>query len=160
MPVTWQDTGLKRLKADIGTLDGLALEVGVDPQAKYPDGTSVALIGLFLEFGTSKMKALPFMRTTLFANQLTIQRLWREHIRLAVLGRQTPVEAVSKVGAAIARMTVDSILNSTAWARQLEPSTIAQKGHAIPLQDTLKLSRSIGWVVRDRGGRIAARGKV
>lgn len=160
MPVTFKDTGLERLVANIGTLNGLTLVVEVDPSARYPDGTQVALVGLYLEFGTEKMVALPFMRTTLFANSLAIERLWAEHVSLVIAGRQTPVAAMSKMGAAIARMTVDSILNSTAWARQLRPATIAAKGHGIPLQDTLKLSRSIQWLVRDRGGRIAARGKV
>jgi hypothetical protein len=159
MPVTFQDTGLKKLKANIGMLDGFTLEVGVDPRARYPDGTPVALVGLFLEFGTSKMRALPFMRTTLFANSATIRRQWAEQVAQVVANRQTPLQAMSFMGRSIGRMTVDTILNSTAWARQLEASTVAAKGHGIPLQDTLKLSRSIQWLVRGRGGRIAARGK-
>ena len=159
MPVTFQDTGLKKLVANIGQLDGFTLEVGVDPRARYPDGTPVALVGLFLEFGTSKMRALPFMRTTLFANAASIKRQWGEQVGLVIANRQKPLDAMRFMGRTIARMTEETILNSTAWARQLETATIAAKGHGIPLQDTMKLSQSIQWLVRGRGGRIAARGK-
>lgn len=157
MPVTikYVDHGLEDLKGKIAELRGLSLTVGIQNDAKYPDGTSVAEVALFQEYGTETIPARPFLRRPLYANRGAIAKRMAKEIGLAVRGKKEIVDALAAVGEFAAGKVTSWIRRGTFKA--LAPSTIAKKGHAQPLIDSTLLLRSVSWAVR-RDGQIIREG--
>lgn len=165
--VKFVDHGLVDLWRRLGELGELELTIGfqgdsgaaIHPLAKVP----VATVALYNEFGTIDAPARNFLRATMFERREEIVALYAREAGRVAMGKAQPVEALSRVGEAIAEMVREKIAAADQWATPNAPSTIAKKGHAQPLlggslADGVTggtLRRSVSWAVR-RGGAIVA----
>lgn len=79
----FEDLVKRDIEAKIRTaraMDGIRLSVGIDPDARYPDGKSVAEVAELVEYGTRYMPPRPFMRVAKIENDAA----WRGRLRRAV----------------------------------------------------------------------------
>lgn len=79
----FEDRVKRDIEAKIRTaraMDGIRLSVGIDPDARYPDGKSVAEVAELVEYGTRYMPPRPFMRVAKIENEAA----WRGRLRRAV----------------------------------------------------------------------------
>ncbi len=108
----------------------------------YPDGTPVAMVALWNEYGTPNAKhpipPRPFFRT-MIANK---SGEWPDGIAAKLKDSNYDVdETLNQVGKIIEGQLRDSIING-GWAGN-KASTIARKGFDRPLQDTEHMVNSI-----------------
>lgn len=120
-----------------------SVRVGVLEDATYPNGTSVAQAAFNNEYGTDRIPARPFFRTTVSNNREN----WINHVKQFVYIHGSNGKALGLVGEIMKNNIVESIL---AWeAPPNAPLTIKKKGFNAPLRDTMQLTRSITYEVKD-----------
>lgn len=133
--------GLQKHIDAIKKMDGKSVEAGWFETNRYPDGTSVAQVARFNEFGTTKAPARPFMR--LAASKFSAQR--KEAVpKLATKmaeGKITADQALGAIGNVLEGCIVDSIKNG-GWTPNA-PSTVEKKGFDKPLIDTGEMFKSV-----------------
>ena len=117
-----------------------SLRVGVLEDATYPDGTPVAMVAFWNEYGTKTAPVRAFFRTTVSNNKknwvLSIQNLVKMH---------EPEKAMGLMGEHIKDQIVQSIIG---WSEPPNaPYTVKKKGFNNPLIRTGQLSRSISYEV-------------
>lgn len=117
-----------------------SLRVGVLEDATYPDGTPVAMVAFWNEYGTKTAPVRAFFRTTVSNNKknwvLSIQNLVKMH---------EPEKAMGLMGEHIKDQIVQSIIE---WSEPPNaPYTVKKKGFNNPLIQTGQLSRSISYEV-------------
>ena len=122
-----------------------ALRVGFLSGAKYPDGTSVAMVAAIQNFGAPSRNIPP---RPFFSNMVREkQKEWGP--ALAKLLKQHNYDthkALNILGEGIAGQLRQSIINTNRPA--LAPATIARKGSAKPLVDSGLMLRSISYEVK------------
>jgi len=118
------------------------LNAGFLEGASYPDGTPVAAVAYWNEFGTSRMPSRPFMRETIAKNQDQWPRL------LAACLKQSGGDLEKALDMAAERI-VAQIQEEirTFQSPPLAPSTIKAKGFDKPLIDTGHMLNSVGYEV-------------
>lgn len=107
------------------------VEAGFLDRATYPDGTMVAAVAAFNEFGTAKIPPRPFFRLMIRKNSAK----WPINLRTALT--QTGFDAAASlglVGQEIQEELQDSIRSNTPPPNA--PSTVAAKGFDRTLIDT------------------------
>ena len=117
-----------------------SLRVGVLENATYPDGTPVAMVAFWNEYGTKTAPVRSFFRSTVSNNKknwvLSIQNLVKMH---------EPEKAMGLMGEHIKDQIVQSIIG---WSEPPNaPYTVKKKGFNNPLVQTGQLSRSISYEV-------------
>lgn len=117
-----------------------SLRVGVLEDATYPDGTPVAMVAFWNEYGTKTAPVRAFFRTTVSNNKknwvLSIQNLVKMH---------EPEKAMGLMGEHIKDQIVQSIIG---WSEPPNaPYTVKKKGFQKPLVWSGQLSRSISYEV-------------
>ena len=127
----------------------LSYSVGFFPGAKYADGTQVALVGLWNEFGTRGASGevlipeRPFFRST--------RKEVRKNIRKLVIkfrNSQTKViekKSVGKIAAFHAGVIQEKIVSIKSPPNK--PETISRKGSSNPLIDTGLMVQSVTWEI-------------
>ena len=130
---------VKRTKGKaLPTFDNSRLRVGFIDSATYPDGTNVATVAFWNEYGTERAPPRPFFRTTIANNK----EKWVDTVRKLV-----PLHGGNKsllqLGELIKGDLVESILNWTEPPNA--PYTVKKKGFNAPLRDTAQMSRSISY---------------
>lgn len=123
---------------------GASLKVWIDPEATYPDGTSVKDVALWNEFGvpSRNQPPRPFFRRMVQAEG----QHWRREI--ATLLKQTNnngEKVMELMGEKLKKNLEESIF--ALYTPPLAPSTIKKKGHDKPLLDTWKMISSIKYEV-------------
>lgn len=82
-------------------LNGKTIKVGIDPQEKYPEGTKVAQVARWIEYGTSRMAPRPFMRNAIAENSRGWKRMIRVNVQRVASGRggnyRNSLSSVAKV---------------------------------------------------------------
>jgi len=121
---------------------GAAVRAGFFEKATYPDGTPVAAVAAYNEFGTSRIPARPFMRNTIAQHE----GQWGERLGKALVatGYDTS-RCLGLAGESIALQIQDSIQQMRTPPNA--PATIAQKGFDKPLIDTGQMYRSVTYEV-------------
>jgi len=123
---------------------GGTLRVGFLEGATYPDGTPVASVAQYNEFGTPRIPPRPFMRNTISEHS----HEWGPALGKALQASDYDTNAaLSLVGEGISRQVQDSIRDMR--GPQNAPSTIAKKGFDKPLIDTGHMLNSVGYEVSD-----------
>lgn len=126
---------LDQMAQDLGR--GAQVDVGFFGEKTYPDGTSVALVAAFSEYGTAKNPPRPFMRNMVARNK----KKWVPNIATALkIKDNDPVAALDLIGKEITEEIQDSIRSNTPPPNA--PSTVAQKGFDRTLIDTSLLLNS------------------
>lgn len=117
--------------------DGKVLRVGFLETETYPDGTNVAQVAYWNEYGTSKSPPRPFFRQMIAAKSPG----WG-----VALGKNLKAndydasKALSLVGMGIKDQLTQSIVDFSSPGNA--PSTIAHKGFDKPLVDTGQMQRA------------------
>ena len=122
-----------------------ALQVGFMENARYPDGTQVAMIAAIQEFGAPRagIPPRPFFRSMIAAKSLE----WPEAIAIQLKKTKYDVDlTLERVGLAISEQLKQSIRDTN--APPLAFATIRRKGHSKPLIDTGLMLRSATYRVR------------
>jgi hypothetical protein len=122
------------------------LRVGFLSNAKYPDGTPVAMIAAIQDFGAPGVgiPPRPFFRNMIAKHS----KEWPAGILIQLRAHDwDAARALSVVGDAIAGQLRQSIIDTN--APPLKPATIARKGFDKPLVDTGHMLNSVDWEVDD-----------
>ena len=114
-----------------------SVRVGVLENATYPDGTPVAMVAFWNEYGTRTSPVRAFFRTTVSENKknwvLSVQNLMKMH--------NDPKRVMGLIGVHMQEQIVQSI---NTWSDPPNSAyTIAKKGFDKPLVETALLMRSI-----------------
>ena len=118
------------------------LRVGFVEEATYPDGTPVAQVAFWNEYGTETAPSRPFFRKTIRDNQSG----WVNRIGGLVKSNNAD-KALALLGEHISGQIVQTI---TTFAEPPNAtSTIKKKGFDAPLRDTMQMARSVGYEVSD-----------
>lgn len=149
--VTYTDRGLTDLGKTFREFEGLRVRVGV-LGGRYEDGTSVAQVALYQEFGTETIPARSFLRRPLYANRRGVAAAMSRLLTSAVRGQTSAVSALVESGR-FGALLIKSAIRSGNF-RPLAPSTVQKKGHSRPLIDTGKLLDSIGYRVEKNGAPV------
>lgn len=117
----------------------------ISPTATYPDGTKVAQVAAWNEFGTERIPPRPFFRQTVAENS----GKWRDQATHLLKANHYDVKlTLGQMGEVMRddlRQTIISFSDPPNAA-----STIAKKGSDSPLRDTVVLLRSIDGNVVDK----------
>ena len=114
-----------------------SVRVGVLENATYPDGTPVAMVAFWNEYGTKRSPVRAFFRTTVSEQKknwvLSVQNLMKMH--------NDPKQVMGLIGVHMQEQIVQSI---NTWSDPPNSAyTIAKKGSSKPLIETGVLMRSI-----------------
>lgn len=114
-----------------------SVRVGVLENATYPDGTPVAMVAFWNEYGTRTSPVRAFFRTTVSENKknwvLSVQNLMKMH--------NDPKQVMGLIGVHMQEQIVQSI---NTWSDPPNSAyTIAKKGSSKPLIETGVLMGSI-----------------
>lgn len=118
-----------------------SVRVGVLESATYPDGTPVAMVAFWNEYGTKTSPVRAFFRTTVSDQKknwvLSVQNLMKMH--------NDPKKVMGLIGEHMRGQIVQSI---NTWTDPPNaPYTVRMKGFNAPLRDTGQLMRSISFEV-------------
>lgn len=131
----------RKLKEIASKMSG-SLEVGFLENATYPDGTPVAAVAFWNEFGTANAPARPFFRQMIAKESPS----WAGKIaKLAVATGDDGPKVLALMGEDIDGALKQSINDFTSPA--LAQSTIDRKGFDKPLIDTSHMVNSTGYRV-------------
>lgn len=114
-----------------------SVRVGVLENATYPDGTPVAMVAFWNEYGTKRIPPRPFFRTTVSEQKknwvLSVQNLMKMH--------NDPKQVMGLIGVHMQEQIVQSI---NTWSDPPNSAyTIAKKGFDKPLVERGIMMRSI-----------------
>lgn len=130
-----------KLKEIAGRMSG-AVEVGFLEGATYPDGTPVAAIAFWNEFGNGSAPPRPFFRRMIATEKPT----WADKVRAAYQHTGGDVEkTLALMGNDIEGALKQSINDFT--SPPLSPVTVKRKGFDKPLIDTSHMINSTGYRV-------------
>lgn len=120
-----------------------SLQVGFFKSARYPDGTQVAAVAAFNEFGTKNIPERPFFRQALRKSRDGVREIVATEIdsKKLEVGRGLAGQIGAHVAGEVQRRIVD--LRDPPNA----PITVARKGSSNPLVDTGQLRTSATWRV-------------
>ena len=115
-----------------------AVEVGFFETAKYPDGTPVAAVAAWNEFGHGEVPERPFFRNAIAGSKKELLEVLKENIdpkTLAVDRRTAGLMGQAMVGRVQRSIT-------TLRSPGLKESTVQRKGSSNPLLDTGLMRKS------------------
>lgn len=142
----------KKKHADIFSqvkkLPKLAVKYGFigDKVAPYPDGQNVIDVAIWNEYGTDRIPARPFFRTSWERNKKAYKKDLVDFYRNILNGKVQDAEVFFDILGAKAsnRLKMDIVAFSDP---PNAPSTIARKKSSNPLIDTGRLKASVSWEV-------------
>lgn len=135
---------MKKLTEIAESMGGGSVSVGFMSGATYPDGTPVAAVAFWNEFGGMDRPARPFFRGMISKESPT----WAGKMaKLAKMTNYDGPRVLGLMGEDIKGALVQSINDFETPG--LAPSTIAAKGFAKPLIDTGTMLRAVDYEVSD-----------
>lgn len=123
------------------------LVVGFLADATYPDGTQVAAVAAYNEYGTKNTPPRPFMQATVKFKRKKWMTFLASKMKKGRLDGDTKVKVMKQMGVLI-KSDLQGSIRSLKFA-PLKPSTIKAKGFNKTLIDTATMIRSIDWEIRD-----------
>ena len=117
----------------------LKVRVGIFESAKYDDGTPVAAVAFWNEYGTARIPPRPFIRNTVAAHK----NEWpRQAAAILQANGGDMRQTLALLGEGVKGQIVETIQNFKQPANA--PATVRKKGFDKPLIDRGTLWRSIG----------------
>ncbi len=139
----------QRLEKLTKEMEGKCVEIGFNEQSgSYEDGTTMAQVAAWNEFGTERSPSRPFMRQTIKDYQGAITKYTAKSLRSAVKSHGTVSIVLNRVGA-YTKGKMQREIRDGEWTPNA-PSTIARKGSDKPLIDTGQMRQRIVYVVKDK----------
>ena len=134
---------LQRLLREAGKGGVSGVAVGFFSTAKYQDGTPVAAVAAWNEFGTETIPERPFFRRAIAEMEDGVAKI----VKAGIDTKKMVVDdrLADRVGAYAAGQVMESI--SALSAPQDAPATIRRKGSSKPLIYTGMMRASVGWKV-------------
>ena len=121
------------------------VQVGVIDGSKYPDGTSVASVAFWNEYGTRIAPPRPFFRDTIKQEKSN----WSKLATKAIRAGYTVEHMLGLVGA---QMQTDVQFSIMTFSNPPNAAyTVAKKGFQSPLRESMLLHDSIKFEVMDKG---------
>lgn len=148
-------TGGKKVNKAIKELEKIAKQktgvlVGLPKDASpYPDGTSVIMVGLTHEFGSSdgKIPERSFLRSALDENKAELLKFWKNGAAKAILTLNKDSEKIlALLGQMMQAAVQQKIVNVKSPANAI--STVVNKKSSNPLIDTGHMRQSIRWEIK------------
>ena len=142
------DLGLKQIEKDLLTLGEYEIKIGLQSGDTLDDGTPLAAIGAWNEYGTSDIPSRPFMRST----SDTYKDKWANaqgKLLNRVIDGLAPIMAARTLGEMI-QGDIQRHIRKGNWVMNA-PSTVKRKKSNKPLIDTGHMRQSIRYKVT-RGG--------
>lgn len=126
----------------------MEIVIGFQEGQLYEDGTSLAEVAAYNEFGTSDTPARPFMKQS-FENHENELRAACENANVMLSKGKSADEVLNVIGA-VAKGVIQQEIAEGEFAPNA-PSTIRKKGSERPLIDTGHMRQSVNYVVRKAG---------
>lgn len=139
----------KRYFAELKKLAQLEVVVGFQEGDTYEDGTSLAEVAAYNEFGSSDTPARPFMRQSFEGHQAELKAAC-EQVNKVIASGGTAEEALKKLGVTVKGLVQAEIVEGDFAPNA--PSTIQKKGSEQPLIDTGHMRQSVNYVIRRAKG--------
>lgn len=117
----------------------LKVRVGIFESAKYEDGTPVAAVAFWNEYGTARIPPRPFIRNTVAAHK---DEWPRQAAAILQANGGDMRQTLALLGEGVKGQIVETIQNFKQPANA--PATVRKKGFDKPLIDRGTLWRSIG----------------
>jgi len=122
------------------------VNVGIIDAGKHSEsGLTVAEVGNYNEFGTTRIPERSFMRSTIKEKRKEIVKLQEKLLRKIQSGDMNIDQALGLLGSFIAGEITQKIVDIKSPPNN--PYTIKKKGSSNPLVDTGQLKNSITWEV-------------
>lgn len=151
-------TKLHAMTKALGQVGDFEIEVGYYDGQTYDDGTPVAAVAAWHEFGTQNMPQRAFFRSALAENKRTIQKASADALKKVLQRKKTPEQGAAMIARALGKIIYQKLVRASSWATPLAASTIARKGHSRILVDTETLRNELTWRVVKKG-LVVAEGK-
>lgn len=100
---------------------------------------------LWNEFGTNRIPARPFLRTSMRNNRKKYLNIVQKKTNDVLAGRLNIRQLLNQIGILAQGDVQDSIVSGN-WVRNA-PSTIKQKGSSRPLIDTGAMRQAVTWAI-------------
>ncbi len=114
--------------------------------ASYDDGTSVAEIAAFNEYGTVNIPARPFMKTAVEKSKDEILRYYQMSTKNIADGKTDANKVLTGLGE-LGKSKVQESIRHGDWVPNA-PATIKRKGSSKPLIDTGLMRDTVTYVIR------------
>lgn len=127
-------------------IDSKIISIGF--QGQYDDGTTVAEVAAWNEYGTENAPARPFMRQTLADKKDQIEEFQANAVAQGIRQHRDAAKTMNQIGVYMKAKVQEEITDG-----QFEPnapSTIARKGSSHPLIDTSRMRQSINYTVKSK----------
>lgn len=119
------------------------VQVGVLDGSKYPDGTGVASVAFWNEYGTKVAPPRPFFRDTIKQNK-------SEWVKLATASLSAGHPVSQMLGLVGSKMQTDIQMSIMTWTAPPNSAyTIAMKGFDAPLRNTMLMHDSIKFELQE-----------
>lgn len=139
----------RRYFRELQKMTNMEVQVGFQGDEKYEDGTTIAEVAAYNEFGSSDTPERPFMRQSFENHESELQAACDAANRLVSSGGSAD-QALQQIGVVAKGLVQEEIVNG-GFAPNAE-STIRKKGSEQPLIDTGTMRQSVNFVVKRRGG--------
>ncbi len=139
----------RRYFRELQKMTNMEVQVGFQGDEKYEDGTTIAEVAAYNEFGSSDTPERPFMRQSFENHESELQAACDAANRLVSSGGSAD-QALQQIGVVAKGLVQEEIVNG-GFAPNAE-STIRKKGSEQPLIDTGTMRQAVNFVVKQRGG--------
>jgi len=139
----------RRYFRELQKLAELEVQVGFQGDQTYEDGTSLAEVAAYNEFGSSDTPERPFMKQS-FENHESELQAACDLVNKTLAAGGSAEQALDKLGVSVKGIVQEEIVNG-GFAPNAE-STIKQKGSEQPLIDSGYMRQSVNYVVKRREG--------
>lgn len=138
----------KRYFAELNKLLKLEVQVGFqEDSGAYEDGTTLAQVAAYNEYGGSDQPARPFMKQSFENHEDKLQKFCDQANQIINKGG-TAQAALQRLGVNVRGLVQEEIV-SGGFAANAE-STIRKKGSATPLIDTSFMRQSVNYKIKPR----------
>lgn len=138
----------KRYFKELQKLADLEVQVGFQEGQKYEDGTSLAEVAAYNEFGSSDTPERPFMKQS-FENHENELQAACDLVNQTLAAGGSAEQALDKLGVSVKGLVQEEIVDG-GFAPNAE-STIKKKGSEQPLIDTGYMRQSVNYVIKRKG---------
>ena len=139
----------RRYFQELQKLADLEVQVGFQEGQQYEDGTSLAEVAAYNEFGSSDTPERPFMKQSFENHEKELQAAC-DMVNQTLASGGTAEQALDKLGVAVKGLVQEEIVEG-GFAPNAE-STVKKKGSEQPLIDTGYMRQSVNYVIKRREG--------
>lgn len=161
------DPGFRRMIGELGEMGSVVIGVqGAEAAKTYDNGLTVGQNAAMHELGTGGMVERSWLRAWMDQNAPRLYAETKTAMQQVLAGQKSRKQALQDLGYEWTKQ-VRARIEAGQVTPPLAASTIARKGHSIPLWDSGKLAAAISYTIflpllksiRDTAQRTAARGK-